>query len=157
MASFLEDNADLRYYFERGIDWDSVASLTEIGYRHPEGLHSAAEALAFYRDVAGMVGSFAAEEVAPHAAEIDRGGVRYAGGEATFPPRLAGIFEKMRELDLFGLMLPRELGGMNAPVLLYFINGELLARADVSVMAHHGFHGGIAMAMLMLSLREGLA
>src|SRR5204862_193372 len=33
--------------------------------------------------------------------------------------------------------------------------GELLARADVSVMAHHGFHGGIAMAMLVLSLLEG--
>src|SRR5215831_18378222 len=139
MASFLDDNADLRYYLERGIDWDAVASLTEIGYRHPDGFRSAAEALAFYRDVAAMVGGFAAEEVAPHAAEIDRGGVRYAGGEATFPPRLAGIFDKMRELDLFGLMLPR----------------ELLARADVSVMAHHGFHGGIAMAMLMLSLREG--
>jgi alkylation response protein AidB-like acyl-CoA dehydrogenase len=73
----------------------------------------------------------------------------------TFPPRLAGIFAKMAELDLFGLTLPRELGGTNAPMLLYFINGELLARADVSVMSHHGFHGGIAMAMLALSALEG--
>src|SRR6185295_13938719 len=72
-----------------------------------------------------------------------------------FPPRLATIFSKMAELDLFGLTLPRELGGTNAPLLLYFINGELLARADVSVMAHHGFHGGIAMAMLALSAIEG--
>src|SRR6185295_3735418 len=72
-----------------------------------------------------------------------------------FPPRLATIFSKMAELDLFGLTLPRELGGTNAPLLLYFINSELLARADVSVMTHHGFHGGIAMAMLVLSLLEG--
>jgi len=155
MPSFLEDNADLRYYFERGIDWDAVASLTEVGYTQPDGFRNVGDALGFYREVAGMVGAFAAEEVAPHAAEIDRGGVRLQTGEASFPPRLAGIFEKMRERELFGLMLPRELGGMNAPVLLYFIAGELLARADVSVMAHHGFHGGIAMAMLVLSLREG--
>src|SRR5262249_11530940 len=90
-----------------------------------------------------------------HAGEIDRAGVRFERGEATFPPRLAAIFAKMAELDLFGLTLPRELGGTNAPLLLYFINGELLARADVSVMAHHGFHGGIAMAILVLSLMEG--
>jgi 3-(methylthio)propanoyl-CoA dehydrogenase len=155
MANFLEDNADLQYYFGEGIDWDVLASLTEAGYRHPDGFRNATEALAFYRDVASTVGTFAAEEVAPYAAEIDRQGVGFKGGEAQFPPRLAEIFTKMAGLDLFGLTLPRELGGTNAPLLLYFINGELLARADVSVMAHHGFHGGIAMAMLVLSLLEG--
>ena len=56
---------------------------------------------------------------------------------------------------LHGLNVPRELGGMNAPLLLYFVNNELFARADVSVMAHHGFHGGTAMAMLVFSLYEG--
>ena len=44
---------------------------------------------------------------------------------------------------------------MNSPLLLYFVNTELFARADVSVMAHHGFHGGIALAMLIFSIREG--
>ena len=42
-----------------------------------------------------MVGTFAAEEVAPHAAEIDRAGVRFADGEAEFPPRLAAIFDEI--------------------------------------------------------------
>ena len=72
-----------------------------------------------------------------------------------FPDRLAGIFEKIRELDLHGLPVPRELGGMNAPMLVYFLNSELMARADVSVMAHHGFHAGMAMAMLVFSALEG--
>jgi alkylation response protein AidB-like acyl-CoA dehydrogenase len=30
-----------------------------------------------------------------------------------------------------------------------------MARADVSIMAHHGFHTGIAMALLVYSMREG--
>jgi alkylation response protein AidB-like acyl-CoA dehydrogenase len=68
---------------------------------------------------------------------------------------LAAIFDKLRALGLHGLTLPRELGGANAPMLLYFICGELLGRADVSVMNHYGFHGGIAMAMLVLSMFEG--
>ena len=41
------------------------------------------------------------------------------------------------------------------PFLLYFVNSELFARADASVMAHFGFHGGTAMAMLVFSLLEG--
>jgi alkylation response protein AidB-like acyl-CoA dehydrogenase len=77
------------------------------------------------------------------------------GGEVVIPPRLSAIFSRLGELGLHGMNLPRELGGMNAPMLLYFISCELLARGDISVMAHHGFHGGTAMAMLVLSLMEG--
>ena len=155
MANFFDDNADLQFYLGPGVDWDTLAWVTELGFRHPDGFRDAAQATGFYREVAQSVGAFAAEEVAPWAAEIDRQGVLFREGEASFPPRLASIFSKMAGLDLFGLTLPREIGGMNAPMLLYFINGELLARADVSVMAHHGFHGGIAMAMLALSMIEG--
>ncbi|HEX3695307.1 MAG TPA: acyl-CoA dehydrogenase family protein [Polyangia bacterium] len=155
MASFLSDNEDLQYYLQDGIDWETVASVTELGYRFADGFRTAAEALTFYREIAAMVGEFVAEEIAPHAAQIDRDGVRFANGEATFPPRLEAITRKIAELGLHGLNLPRELGGMNAPMLLYFINAELLARADVSVMTHYGFHSGTAMAMLVLSLLEG--
>ena len=155
MANFLSDNADLLYYLERGLDWQALAGLSELGYRHADGFRDAGEALTFYREVATMVGGFAAEEVGPYAAEIDRAGVRLEAGEVVFPPRLASVFARLGEMGLHGLTLPRELGGMNAPMLLYFINSELLARADASVMAHYGFHGGIAMAMLVLSLLEG--
>ena len=44
---------------------------------------------------------------------------------------------------------------MNAPMLVFHMNSELLARADVSVCAHHGFHGGLAMAALVYSVMEG--
>src|SRR5262245_40856345 len=126
MGNFLSDNQDLLFYLGEGVDWETVASLTELGFRHPDGFHGADEARAFYREVATMVGTLAADEVAPHAAEIDRAGVRLEGGEAVFPPRLQAIFAKLAELGLHGLTLPRELGGMNAPLLLYFINGEIL-------------------------------
>jgi alkylation response protein AidB-like acyl-CoA dehydrogenase len=155
MASFLDDNEDLQYYLREGVDWETLASLTELGYRSPDGFANGEEALSFYRETAAMVGELVANEVAPHAAEIDREGVRFEDGEVKFPPRLDSIFRKIGEVGLHGLNLPRELGGMNAPMLLYFINGELLARADVSVMAHNGFHGGTAMGMLILSLLEG--
>lgn len=155
MASFLSDNEDLGYYLRDGIDWRALIAATEFGRGSDAGFDSAEEALTFYRQVAATVGEFVANEVAPHAAEIDRQGIRFEGGEALFPPRLASIFCKVAELGLHGMNLPRELGGMNVPMLLYFVSCELFARGDVSVMAHHGFHTGTAMAMLVLSLLEG--
>jgi alkylation response protein AidB-like acyl-CoA dehydrogenase len=154
-ANFFHDNDDLRWYLERGIDWEPLVRTTEADFRNPGGPKSVDEALAFYKETLEMVGGFVADEIAPHTAELDREGVRHEGGEAVFPPRLAGIFEQVKQLGLHGLCVPRELGGMNAPVMLYFLASELFGRADVSVMAHHGFHGGMAMAMLLFSVREG--
>jgi 3-(methylthio)propanoyl-CoA dehydrogenase len=155
MASFLSDNADLQYYLGSGVDWEYLATVSERGFRDPEVCRSAEEARAFYRDVVTMVGEFAAREVAPFAAEIDSQPLLLEAGEVQIPARLSSIFAQLGELGLHGLNLPRELGGMNAPMLIYFINCELLARGDISVMAHHGFHGGTAMAMLVLSMLEG--
>jgi 3-(methylthio)propanoyl-CoA dehydrogenase len=155
MANYFTDNDDLRYYVDKGIDWESLVRVTESDFRNPGGPKSVDEALSFYKETLEMVGGFVADEIAPHAAEIDREAVRFEGGEAVFPPRLAGIFEQIKQLGLHGLCVPRELGGMNAPVIVHFLACEVMGRADVSVMAHHGFHGGIAMAMLLFSVREG--
>jgi alkylation response protein AidB-like acyl-CoA dehydrogenase len=155
VASFLGDNPDLRYYLGPGVDWETLARLAELDFESGDGFASAAEAKVFYGEILQSVGEFVANHVAPYAATIDREGVVLRDGEVEFPPRLAGIFERIGELGLHGLNLPRELGGMNAPFLLYFVTGELFARGDVSVMAHHGFHGGTAMAMLVFSLLEG--
>jgi hypothetical protein len=102
-----------------------------------------------------MFGQFTAEEIKPYEKEIDANGVHLVDGEVVFPERLTEIFAKIKDLDLHGLPIPRELGGMNAPMLVYFINSELMARADVSTMAHHGFHAGMAMGALVFSAHEG--
>ena len=155
MANYFKDNADLQFYFDKGIDWRALVEATERGFRDPDGPKSTEEAVELYRQVAEMVGEFVAEEVAPRAAVIDQQGVRLEGGEAVMPPEHDAIFKKIRELDLHRLCLPRELGGMNSPLLLYFVTGEMFARADVSTMAHHSFHGGMALSMLSMSMLEG--
>ena len=157
MANFFKDNDDLQYYFDKGIDWDSVVRITEHDFADAqgEGLSSTEEAVELYRDIIEMFGQFVAEEIKPYEKEIDEKGVEFVDGEVVFPERLSEIFAKIKELDLHGLPVPRELGGMNAPMLLYFMNSELMARADVSTMAHHGFHAGMAMAALIFSALEG--
>jgi alkylation response protein AidB-like acyl-CoA dehydrogenase len=159
MANFFKDNDDLQYYFDKGVDWDSLVRITERDFidADGDGFENTEEAVSFYRDIIEMFGEFVATEIKPYEKEIDEKGVELVDGEVVFPERLAGIFEKIKELDLHSLPIPRELGGMNAPMLLYFMNSELMARADVSAMAHHGFHAGIAMAAIVFSALEGSA
>jgi alkylation response protein AidB-like acyl-CoA dehydrogenase len=151
MANFFKDNDDLRYYFDRGIDWDALVKATERGSApSSDAPKSVEEAKHPLPEIAEMVGEFVAEEIAPHTKQIDHEKVRYEGrGGVPSAPR-----ERVREDPGDGaarLCAPRELGGMNAPLALYFLLSEMFARADVSVMAHHGFHGGMAAAMLMPS------
>lgn len=155
MSNFFKDNADLRYYFERGVDWAPVVELVERGFTDPDGHKDTAAAVDFYTDIAETVGGFVAAEVAPKAAQIDREGMGYADGEVVFPKTLTALFKKIQRLELNGMALPRELGGLNVPGIVYQITNELFARGDVSVCAHNGFHGGMAMAALLYSLNEG--
>ncbi len=155
MANYFTDNEDLRWYLEKGIDWEPIVEACELGFELEDGFRSVEEARGFYLDIVTMFGEFVAEEIAPHVAEIEREGLIFEDGEASFPPRLEGIFQKMRELDVHGMCLPRELGGVNAPVLLYNINNELLGRVEQAAMSHYSFHCGMAIAMLGMSIVEG--
>ena len=156
MGNFFTDNDDLRFYFERGIDWEQIVPLVEDDFRRDDGFENTTDAVAFYRDVLEMVGRFVADEIAPQAAEIEHEAMTLtAEGGVEFGPKLNALFDKIKDLELHGMSLPRELGGMNIPVLAYMTCVEVMARADVSIMAHHGFHGGIAMALLVYSMTEG--
>lgn len=154
MGNFYEDNDDLRFYLEKGIDWAPLVGLTEYDWRAEDGHASVDEAVEFYADVANLLGTYVAEEIAPYSAEIDEQHPELVGEDVPLPPRQQVIFDGLKELDVHGMCLPRELGGMNCPVLLYSLSIELFARADVSVAAHHGFHGGMCMAALIYSIHE---
>lgn len=155
MTSYFADNQDLKYYFERGIEWEPIVTLAENGFRQSDGFATLDEALEAYRSALELVGEFSATRIAPRVQEIAHAPIRLERGEVVFPPALDAIFAEVRELGLAGMCLPRELGGMNLPMLLHYATGEMFARADASVMSHHGFHGGIALAMLFLSTMEG--
>ena len=152
--SFLHDNDDLLFYIDQCIDWETLHAHAEIVQDDPEML-PLNEAKEVYADVLNLVGTFAAKEIAPHQQALDREKIELVNGEVVFPPLLAGIFTQLHGLGLHGMCLPRELNGMNCPMMVYFLCAELMARADVSVMTHHSFHGGIAMALLAYSLEEG--
>jgi len=155
VANFYLDNADLRFHIERALEWAPLVELTEDGYRAPGGFTSSAEAVDAYKETLTQIGQFVAERVAPVVPKLDHQPPRLVDGEVVQAPELDAIMREIQAMELHGLCLPRELGGINCPLIVSMIASELFARADVSVMAHHGFHGGMALAMLLYSFQEG--
>lgn len=152
--NYFTDNDDLRFQLSR-VDWATLVPLVEGPYGDEDAFTDPAEAEAFYLDLLQALGAFAAKEVAPHWREFDQQHPTLVDGECCDPPRMAKTMAGLRELGAMGLALPRRLGGLNTPLLISTVFYEILARADVSCMAHFGFHGGIAQAMLLYSLDEG--
>ena len=153
MANFFTDNEDLQYYLTKGIDWAPIIEAVERGDRST--FADDEEALDFYRDVLGTVGRFTAEEVAPRSAEIDRQGCRVEDGDVIDGEAMKTVFKKLNRLGLHGVAVPRELGGLNVPALVYLMTVELFARADVSVCTHNSFHSGMTTVAMLYSLKEG--
>ena len=102
-----------------------------------------------------QAGEFSAEEVFPIGKLLDVNKPKLVDGEVVYPEEMNTLMEQIAEMGLHGLCAPRDVGGMNAPFLLFMVQTELMSRADVSITAHSGFHGGIAMALLYYSLMEG--
>jgi alkylation response protein AidB-like acyl-CoA dehydrogenase len=155
VANFFDDNDDLKFYLDAGVDWAALTGVLEGDFKDPEGPKSHAEALESYRDILSLVGGYIAEQIMPHVAQIDKAGLHLQDGEVVEPAALTQIFEGIKEMGLHGIVLPRELGGMQMPTLNYFIIAEMLARADVSIMTHNSFHSAMALAMLLYSIDEG--
>jgi len=154
MTDFFADNDDLRWYVETGVNWQRLYDEVSVLDDEP-AFEDLAEAREFWTDILGLMGTYSGDEIAPYAAEIDTQEFEIVDGDVVFPPRLKAVFDGIAQLELHGMCVPRQLGGMNCPMLLYFLGAELFARADVSVMTHHSFHGGMAMAMLIYSVLEG--
>lgn len=155
MKNFYDDNEDLKWYLEKGVDWSPVVLLTEYDLKAPDAPASIEEAVGNYRDILDAVGSHVAELIAPRWAELDAAHPRLSGEEVEEAAVVRELTEGLGQLGLFGLCVPRELGGTNMPLLLFQMTQELIARADTSLCAHVGFHGGIAMATLLYSVLEG--
>ena len=76
----------------------------------------------FQSDILGAVRTFVDKEIIPNAQELEH--------SDTYPQ---AIVDRMREMGLFGLMIPEEYGGLGESLLTYALCVEELARGWMSV------------------------
>lgn len=154
-SNYLTDNDDLLWHLKHTVKWDEIVRLVERDFTLPDGPGSVEAAREQYMAILEEVGRFVANEVAPHAEAMDAHGTKLVDGEVVMAPASDAVFEQIKDMGLHGLTIPRELGGMNCPLVLYFALGEVIARADCGTMTHFSFFGGIAQSLLAFAAREG--
>ncbi len=152
--NFYTDNSDLKFWIEQAVDWDMLVELAERGASAEDRPASVREARDTFEDVLKELGKFVAKNIDPVARQIDTEGTRVENGEVVMSPAFDKVFKGMKKLGLYGLPVPRELGGVNAPAVVYLAGSELIARGDTSCMTHFGFHAGIALSLITYALRD---
>jgi len=137
MENFLTDNEDLLFTFD-ALDLEYIVKLYEDDFAeagvYPHAPKDYADAKDSYRRVLEIVGQIAAEYMAPHAAEVDATGVRLEDGEVVFAPATAKAWDMLRKAELTGMSFSRKHGGLNLPIAVITMAGEILSRADASFL-----------------------
>jgi alkylation response protein AidB-like acyl-CoA dehydrogenase len=157
MPNFFADNDDWLFYVDQHIGWKELVELVELNFTAKDAPETWQEAVESYKEILNLVGEFVANEVAPRAKQIDAQGMQLVDGVVVGGEAHQAIFAQLDEMGMYGMSVPRELGGMNLPVLIYFIVNELIARGDVSTMTHFAFHAASTTALVQYSLAEGSA
>ncbi|HOX92586.1 MAG TPA: acyl-CoA dehydrogenase family protein, partial [Spirochaetales bacterium] len=137
MDNFLTDNEDLLFHLDT-MDLDRIIRLYEDDFSEagvfPHAPKDVADAKDNYRRTLEIVGQIAAEYMAPFAPEVDATGVHLVDGEVVFAPATAKAWDMMRKAELTGMTFARKYGGLNIPLTIMTMGGEIFSRGDASFL-----------------------
>ncbi len=137
MENFLNDNEDLLFHLKT-MDLDRIVKLYEDDFAeagtYAHAPKDVADAKDNYMRTLEIVGQIAAEYMAPFAAEVDATGVHLKDGEVVFAPSTAKAWEMMRKAELTGMTFARKYDGLNIPLTIMTMCGEIFSRGDASFL-----------------------
>ena len=90
------------------------------------------------QEIQDLARGFAADEIAPHAAQWDR--------DACFP---VAVGHRMGELGFLGMLIPEEYDGLGLDTLSYLLALEEIAAADASTAVLMSVHNSLPTQMLL--------
>ena len=137
MPNFYTDNPDIKLNLER-LDLKALADIVEIDYsntkEHDFAPADREEAAQNYLDVLEVVGDICAGPIFERARQIDEEGHICENGDVTMNPLVLENLNDFKEMNLMGISLPYESGGLNMPQTVKIAIIEMVSRADASLM-----------------------
>ncbi len=137
MENFLKDNEDILFHLKH-IDLEQIIKLKEDNFAEkdifPHAPKDVADCMDSYEKILSLIGEIAGEYMAPVAAEVDEEGVKLVNGEVVYAEGTQMALDMLAKADLMGLANPRKYGGLNCPVTVMSIAGEIMSRADGSFL-----------------------
>ncbi len=137
MENFFTDNEDIQFHMQH-LGLDEIIKLKEDDFAEKDKFAHAPsdieDAMDSYSRILGLIGEIAGEHMAPVAAEVDEEGVKLVDGEVVYAKGTQMALDMLAQADLMGLANPRKYGGLNCPVTVMSIAGEMMSRADGSFL-----------------------
>jgi alkylation response protein AidB-like acyl-CoA dehydrogenase len=135
--NFFLDNEDLQFRLEQ-LNLEEPLQIKEKGYseadEYPTAPRNYADAKDNYAIVLEVLGEICAERIAPRAAEADEEGAHFEDGVVSYTAATQDALAALKQAELFGVMLPRDVGGLNLPESIYQMMVEIIARAESGFM-----------------------
>jgi len=133
MANFFSDNKDLQYHLAHPL-MRKIVELKERGYADADKFdyapHDFEDAMDSFRKVLDIVGEVCGDTIAPNAESVDHEGPHVVNDHVVYAEGTQRNLEAITAAGLGGLTLPRRFGGLNAPLVLFVMANEMVARAD---------------------------
>ncbi len=147
--NFFTDSSEWQWMFEHGIDWDKILPLYYPSYPTDDGLESPEELKGYLKDILGGVGDWASGSVKEIGTQLDIEGAGIVKDGVTHRgPALSRMVKEAKDLQIFGITLPQEYGGMGLPNSVYLMSQNLLARSCMCTPTLLGFYTSLGEMLL---------
>ena len=137
MPNYFSDNPDIKLNLER-LDLKVLADIVEDDYsnanEHDFAPADREEAAQNYLDVLEVVGDICAGPIFERSRQIDKEGHICENGDVIMNPLVLENLNDLKEMNLMGISLPYEHGGLNMPQTVKIAIIEMVSRADASLM-----------------------
>lgn len=143
--NYFSDEKEWQWMFENAFDWDTILNLYYPEFPTPDGFQNKEEVKDFLKEILTSTGDWSANAVENRAESLDHNKAGEIVGGRTVPgPELAALVKEATELQVFGLPLPAESGGLGTPGSTYLMFLAQLARACMSSSTLIAFYTSMA-------------
>lgn len=143
--NYYTDNPEWKYLFKNAIDWDVIISLYYPSFPTEDGFNNKEELISFFEELITNTGDWAANSIAPRARRLDKEGAgKVVDGHFVIGEALAELYKEAKDLDVFGISMPKEYGGSGLPLIVSMMIFTQMNRACLASATQIGFYTSIA-------------
>jgi alkylation response protein AidB-like acyl-CoA dehydrogenase len=143
--NYYTDSPEWTYLFKNAVDWETILPLYYKSFPTEDGFNNKDELMGFFEEILSNTGDWAANSIAPRATRLDaEGSGKVIDGHVTITPALKELYEEAKKLDVVGISIPKEYGGLGVPLMVTMVCFTQMSRACLSSSTQISFFSSIA-------------
>jgi alkylation response protein AidB-like acyl-CoA dehydrogenase len=131
--NFFHDNPAIKFQLSHPL-MQKIVALKERNFADKDNYDYASrdfeDAIDNYEKVLEIIGEISADIIAPNAESVDHDGPQVENSRVIYARGTLENHNALKQAGVYGITLPRQYGGLNFPMTVYVMSGEMVSRAD---------------------------